>query len=433
MESAFIFGQVGNLTGCLGTGWSVEDTYAWAVGYESFLTLPLPADDQSYRAHFTVHGLTNPGVRDAQRLIVKAGDVALGKFAVSERTTVELTLPPELTAGQEQIVLTLLHPDALRPSDFLDSTDTRPLTICFHSAGLIQDLPEAASEAEADLPVGIVAGNFNALQLARIASALPSLRGKFKIQYTDTHPHLEETAHTRSADAVSSAAFCWLQLCTGRASTTQALRAALPAGCPVQRFGIPEMHAFWPFLGADPRAVREPDRYVPARYRFGDRIAMSLPNHTMADDLLFMIYEGLAEKEMPDLNALLAVDIMSWKRLDSRCDVKIASALEAMVRRDRPFKAPTIPGLPLLRILTERLLDTPAIRAVVSHADLLLELDELMRGYVGRREELPLDPRVARHFQLSWWTENQTYRWFGNRLGFKDYMLDYMRWAAWRP
>ena len=433
MESAFIFGQVGNLTEALGTGWSVEDTYAWAVGYESFLTLPLPADDQPYRARFTVHGLINPGVRDAQRLIVKACHAVLGKFAVAERTTVELTLPPELTVGRERIVLTLLHPDALRPSDFLDSADTRPLTICFHSAGLLQDRPEIASESHTDLPTGIVAGNFNALQLAHIVSALPSLRGKFKVHYIDTHPHLEETAQMRSADAVPSAAFCWLQLGTGRASTTQALRAALPADCTVQRFGIPEMHAFWPFLGADPRAVREPDRYVPARYRFGDRIAAGLTQHAMADDLLFMIYEGLAETEMPDLNALLAIDVMNWKRLDSRCDVKIASALEAAVRRERPFLAPTIPGPPLLRMLAERLLDTPAIRAVASHADLLLELDEAMHGYVGRREELPIDPRVARHFQLSWWTENQTYRWFGNRLGFKDYMLDYIRWAAWRP
>ena len=433
MDSAFIFGQVGNLTEALGTGWSVEDAYAWAVGYESFLTLPLPGDDQPYRARFTVHGLINPGVRDAQRLIVKAGDVTLGKFAVSGRTTVELTLPPELTVGRDQIALTLLHPDALRPSDFMDSPDTRPLTICFHSAGLLSDRREIASEAQGDLPTGIVAGNFSALQLARIVSALPSLRGKFKIHYIDTHPHLEETAHTRAAGAMESAASCWLQLGTGRPSTTQALRAALPAGCTVQRFGTPEMHAFWPFLGADPRAVREPDRYVPARYRFGDRIAASLTQAAMADDMLFMIYEGLAEKEMPDLNALLAIDVMNWKRLDSHCDIKIASALEMSLRRERPFLAPTIPGPPLLQMLAERLLDTPAIRAVVSHADLLLELDELMYAYVGRREELPIDPRVARHFGLSWWTEDQTYRWSGNRLGFKDYILDYIRWAAWRP
>lgn|GEM_PF-1002698 len=433
MESAFIFGQVGNLTECLGTGWSVEDTYAWAIGYESTIALPLPADNETYRTRFTVHGLTNAGIRDAQRLIVKAGDAVLGRFAVAGRTTVEVALPPALTAGQTYIVLTLLHPDALRPCDFLDSPDTRPLTICFHSAGLVQDRPEATPETQTDLPVGIVAGNFSALQLTRIVSALPSLRGKFKIHYIDTHPHLEETAHTRPPDTLSSAVFCWLQHGTGRASTTQALRAALPADCGVRRFGIPELHAFWPFLGADPRAVREADRYIPARYRFGDRIAMGLTQHAMNDDLLYMIYNGHAEQEMPDLNALLAIDVLNWKRLDARCDVKLASALESSLRRERPFMAPTIPGPALLRMLAERLLDTPAIRDVASHADLLLELDDIMSGYVGRREELPIHPSVAAHFQLSWWREDQTYRWYGNRWGFRDYILDYIRWAAWRP
>jgi hypothetical protein len=153
----------------------------------------------------------------------------------------------------------------------------------------------------------------------------------------------------------------------------------------------------------------------------------------MAGDLLYMIYEGLTEKEMPDLDALLAIDVLSWKRLDSRCDVKLASAIEAAIRRERPFLAPTIPGPSLLRMLTERLLDTPAIRSVAELGALLLELDGLMQGYAGQREELPIDPRIASHFQLAWWTPAQTYRWFGNRVGFKDYMLDYIRWAAWRP
>ena len=435
MESAYIFGHVGNLVEFLGTGWSIEDNYAWAVGYESKLTLPLPGTDKPYSVRLTLHGLVNPGVRDAQRLIIRAGAVELGRFSIAGRATIEFALAAEQTAGRDAIELTLIHPDAMRPVDFLSSDDSRWLTLCFHSAGLIQEDPIAAADpAEAAvLPIGIVAGNYSALQLTRIVAALPSLRGKIRVCYVDTDSDLRETAHTRPDDALSSASFCWLQGGVGRGPIVQAIQAALPPACAIQRFGIPQMQAFWPFVSADPRAVREPGRYQPARYRFGDRIGASLAHYTMADDMLYLIYEGLADKEMPDLDALLAMDVMNWKRLDARSDIKIAAAMQKAVRQERLFMAPTFPGPALKRLLVEQLLDMPLLHAIANRADLLADLDRLMEGYVGRAEELPVYPAVARHFGFAWWNPEQRYRWHGNRVGFREYILDYIRWAAWRP
>ena len=189
---------------------------------------------------------------------------------------------------------------------------------------------------------------------------------------------------------------------------------------------MPEIAAFWPFLNADPRSVPEPGLHKPARYRFGDRIAAALTHYNMPDDILYLVYEGMAEKEMPDLDAMLATDITNWRRLDGRCDVTLADHLERRIRVERLFAAPNIPGGDLIRALAERLLDMPVINALAPRADVLAELDALMRGYVGHREELPVHPLVARHFQLAWWSPSVTYRWFGNRLGFKDYILDYI-------
>ncbi len=437
MESAFIFGHIGNLADSLGSGWSVEDHYAWATGYESKLTLPLPGNDKPYVVRFTLHPLLNPGVRDTQRLAFLAGADVLGRFEVTKRQSIEFALPVALTAGLDRIELTMVHPDAMRPADFQPTSDTRWLALCFHSAGLIQEevaLPTGESSAAGpDLPTGIVAGNYYALQLARIAGALPSLRGKIRIHYVDTHPDLTDTAHTRPKNALTSATFCWLQSGVGSGSTTQALRAALPENCELRRFAMPEMLAFWPFLSADPRAVPEPDLYVPARYRFGDRIAAGLTHYTMADDLLYMIYEGMTEKEMPNLDALLAMDVMNWKRLDARSDVKLAAYMQKSIHKERVFNAPTIPGPALLRALTERLLASPAVHAHATQTDLLSDLDAVTEGFVGRREELPIHPLVARHFNLAWWSPDHIYRWHANRVSFKDYILDYIRWAAWRP
>jgi len=437
LESAFIFGHVGNLAGSLGSGWSVEDNYAWAIGPESTLILPLPRNDKPYVVRFTLHPLLDPAGRKTQRLVFLAGADVLGRFEITERTSIEFALPVALTAGLDHIVLTLVHPDAMRPADFLPTEDTRMLTLCFHSAGLIQeDVSVAADDATiagTGLPTCIVAGNYYAMQLARIAGALPSLRGKLRVQYVDTHPDLAESAHSRPADALATAEVCWLQTGVGRGTTTQALRDALPAQCIVRRFAIPETQAFWPFLSADPRAVREKDRYIPARYRFGDRIAAGLTNYHMADDLLYVIYEGMAAKEMPNLDALIAADTMNWKRLDSRADIKLAPYLQAAFRRERVFNAPSIPGPALLRAIAERLLDSPSLYAYAPRETLKAELDAITQGFTGRREELPIHPHVAQHFELAWWRPGQKYRWHANSLTFEAYILDYIRWAAWRP
>ena len=93
MESAFIFGHVGNVTGHLGSGWSVEDNYAWAIGNESKLVLPLPGNDKPYVVRFTLHPLLDPAGRDTQRIVFLAGADVLGRFEIAERTTVEFALP----------------------------------------------------------------------------------------------------------------------------------------------------------------------------------------------------------------------------------------------------------------------------------------------------------------------------------------------------
>ena len=437
MKSAFIFGHAGNLKDALGSGWSVEDSYAWAVGYESKLTLALPGNSTPYVVRFVLHPLINPGVRDAQRVIFKGGDDVLARFSVADRQAVEFPLPPELTAGARSVELTVMHPDALRPADFQPSTDTRWLTLCFHSAGLIEG-DGAAGDTEgagngSHPPMVAIAGNSVAQQLVRIASAMPCLRNRVAFRYVDTMTDLATADPEWAPNIVGRATALWLQMGTGRTATVEALHAARSAGAAVRRFGVPDMGALWPFLSADPRAVEEGELYRPARYRFGDRIAGGIASAGLSDALLFERYETSAAREMPDLDALLANDIAAWERMDERCDIGIAAFVADECRRQRLFLAPSVPGPALLRALAERLLALPLPECDVALAELAGDLDTVMEGYRGPREELPVHPAVASHFGLAWWHPDLTYRWFGNRLSFRDYTLGYMRWAAWRP
>jgi len=429
LKSAFIFGHSGNLQDALGPGWSVEDGYAWAVGAESRLTLALPGDDTTYVLRFVVHPLINPGVRDSQRAIFKVGDAILARFAIAERQAVEIPLPPALTSGVRSLELTVEHPDAMRPADFQASSDLRWLTLCFHSAGLIGADEASPAGDGPNLPVVLVAGGIVARQLAGIASALPNFRGRAAFRYVDTATDIGSAEPGWAMGAVSGAAACWLQMETGRASTIEGLGSVLLPGTAIRRFGVPHMRALWPFLSADARAVPEGDLYPSARYRFGDRIAAGIRAAGMSDDALFALYEAAGARDMPDLDALLAADVADWERLDGQSDIALAAFLKNNFRVERLFLAPSVPGPALLRALAERLLAFPLPGGDVPAAD----LDTVMEGYMGPREELPVHPAVASHFGLAWWHPDLSYRWFGNRLPFRDYMLGYMRWAAWRP
>ena len=430
MDYALIFGNIGNLGNEIGTGWSIEDAYAWAVGAESRLTLPVSGRDSACMLRFDVHPLIDPKSQPHQSLTFLCGADVLARFQLERRGTIEIEIPAQLVAGRDRIELSLIHPQPLRPADFLDSKDTRPLSVCFHSGRLSQEDPTLpVSALTRTETVAVVVGNYSALQLARIARNLPSLRGRCDFVYADPSTLSETLAEL----PLERARFCWLQSNAGRGDVVQSIRGRLPADCLIRRFYLPDVSCLWPFNTPDPRSRPEPGRYRTSRYPYGDRIAAGLATYPMADDTIWAIYDGAVRKELPDLDLLFATDVQQWKRADSRNDIKIAATLEASFKTERLFVAPNIPSIPVLRMVLARMLEAPEFHALAPRARLTDEIVAATEGYVGRREEVPIHPAVAEHFGLTWWNPDMAYRWHGNRLTLKDWILDYIRWNEWRP
>jgi hypothetical protein len=433
VDAAFVFGSLGNLSEAMGEGWSVEDNYAWAVGAESRLNLPLPGDSSRYVLRLTVQPLLRPGVLDAQRLSVDTVAGLLGSFSIERRTTIELPLPIELTSNSRRLELILRHPDALRPSDFKDTNDGRLLSVCFMSGALARQPDGTGGQAAepASLCHVIIAGGDLARQLSRVMAALPSLHRRVACHFVNTHQDLRPTPPPD--EALQSAALCWEQSGGNDAAGWPALRRRLPAGCDVRRFASPRMGALWPFLTTDPRLTLEPGRYPGGRYPFGDRIGVSLANLQLSDDVTLLSYHSMAEKEMPDLDALLATDRAAWRQLDATHDVKIADFMVESFRRYRLFFSPVHTTGELLHELIVQLVANSPVEAFCRPAKLRKELDFLLAGYIGPRVELPILPAVARRFGLAWWEPDMRYCWHGNHWTFEEYMLRYIRWTPWRP
>ncbi|MGA3399258.1 MAG: WcbI family polysaccharide biosynthesis putative acetyltransferase [Acetobacteraceae bacterium] len=433
LEVAFVFGTLGNLSGALGEGWSVEDHYAWAIGAESRLNLPLPGDATRYLLRFTVQPLVNAGLCDTQRLDIDTVSGLLASFSIDRRTTIELALPIEQTRDNRSIELILRHPDALRPSDFKRTDDRRLLSLCFMSGTLVRQLDDAR-EPPAETAPGchlIVAGNHLARQMAEVMSALPILRQRVACHFVNTDQG--RGAAPPPTEALQSAALCWEQSGGNNGAEWSGLRGMLPADCDVRRFAAPRMKALWPFLDADPRLVFEAGLYPGGRYPYGDRIGASLAYLQLPDDIMQLSYQSMTEKEMPDLDALFAADRAAWRQLDATHDVKVAEFIVENFRRYRLFFAPPDPTGDLLRHMIMQLVTGSPIEALCDPAKLRRELDFLLTGYLGRREELPIHPHVARRFGLAWWQPGMRYRWHSNHWTFEEHALRYIRWTPWRP
>jgi hypothetical protein len=432
-ETAFVFGNLGNLTGALGEGWSAEDHHAWAVGEHSRLTLPLPGDNETYVLRLNLHPLVHPGQRDSQRLTIASGKVPLGHFDLQRQATIEVPLPRELTRDRTSLDLRLAHPDALRPVDFKDSTDSRWLTLCFHSGVLVRATDTIDAAPPEDVVHAVVSGHLLARQIADVMARLSALRGRIEFHHVSPDDSLDAATRHLPAAALPATRIYWRQSGVGTPEVVAALRDAIPADCDLQRIPSPRMTALWPLQGTDSRCIAESGRYDNGRYMFSDRVGASMANMMLQDDVVLLAYESMAEKEMPDLDACFDADVAAWRQLDAANDVRVADFLVANFRRRRLFFAPPFTTAALLRHIIDQLVATPPIRAIAEPADLARELDFLLSGYVGHWQELPIHPHIARHFGLQWWQPGMRYRWFGNSWTFEEYALNYIRWNPWCP
>ncbi len=427
---------MGNLAGGPGAGWSVEDEFAWTIGAESELTLPLPGHDRACVLRFNVQAAVFPPKVPRQRLMIRAGKAVLGSFDLTGRETIMVALPLDLTRGARQLALTFIHPDAVRPRDHQPVDDSRRLAICFHSgtlAGAESDDTVPSAAPYLDMVHGVIAGDITAMRIAEVIGKLPSLRGRFGIRFLDLSLPPNEALERLPPKTLRSMDCCWMELNAGSPSTRDPLRDRLPGGCELRTFYTPVAKSLWPFQAPDRRAVVEPGRYYPSRYPHGDRIVQALVSMNLPDDVLYLMYEMATGQDELDLGKMFDDDLRRWNAEGRQSDMNFAGFIVKHFTRDRIFSAPNRVGPLLLRQMVEQVLDNGTVRDIVRPETLAAELDTLLDGYVGWPEEVPIHKRVANHFNLSWWSPGMRYRWQNNLRTHREHVLDTINWAQWRP
>ena len=295
----------------------------------------------------------------------------------------------------------------------------------------IAALPTPAVVAKpAELKV-VLCGYHNAHLIGMILTRLPPLKGRISYLRIDPGPDIDTIVARLPPRHLETADVYFEESMVGNADTRRRLRESLPGRCDFRSFPTPHMTAQWPFLGRDDRLVPDPPVYNGGRYANTDRIAARLAGIEMTDDALFDAYMEMTEADPVDMDAQFAADMRRWQAEDERHDVKLSAFIEREFRAQRLFTTPNERGTGIVREVADQLLQAPLLRDIVDPTVMRAALDRLTHGWLASRQELPVHPRAARHFGLSWWDPDMRYRMLGTHFTFREYIVRYIRWSPW--
>jgi|GEM_PF-2140260 len=270
-------------------------------------------------------------------------------------------------------------------------------------------------------------------QIAQIVKHLPPLRDRVRVEKLDVGVDADTIRAALPAGWLDRVDVYFEESQVGSAQVKNDVRALLPASCDILTFPTSTVRSLWPFHGRDPRLVPEPPVYNGGRYGESDPFAAVLAGSEMTDEALFDTYMEATEAAPLDLDALYAADLARWRADDAVCDVRLASFIDSHFQERCLFTTPHERDTPIVREIVRRLIDALADMGAADAEALYASLDRLLSGWRASKHAVPIHPRIARHFQLAWWSPDMRYRMMGNEFTFRDYILRYIRWSPWLP
>lgn len=136
-ELTISFAAAGNSLAFLGGGWArSEDSFTWGIGAESHLVFPRLEATEGYVLTLDVVPFVHPPAVPSQRLIVSVNDIVLGSSTLLRPSLLGYRIPASLWRRSDRMVVTLQHPDAVRPKDCSDTMDDRELAFALLEAKL---------------------------------------------------------------------------------------------------------------------------------------------------------------------------------------------------------------------------------------------------------------------------------------------------------
>ncbi|MBX3657859.1 MAG: hypothetical protein KF740_05440 [Ramlibacter sp.] len=272
----------------------------------------------------------------------------------------------------------------------------------------------------------LVYGNCQAPFLAQMLAALDDLNDDYRFVYAPNHALPgEQKAPVPPDHCFENVALVLWQFEEYAANPAAlAVRARLPAHCPVVTYPSFVMTSLWPFECPEPRGAVDP-AYPWGRYPLGDMIGLQIRATGLSGPLAVAAYLDLSLQKMPALEVRLQRDIDRMHRYDAQCDVQLADFVEANFRDQHLFWTSGHMSGGAVSELARRV-------AAVARP--------YLGGQAGRMEtclaaveppgmgelQMPIHPMVTDRLGLRFCAPDMTYQWYTQHWTFYDYMARYI-------
>ncbi|HEY0797970.1 MAG TPA: WcbI family polysaccharide biosynthesis putative acetyltransferase, partial [Candidatus Baltobacteraceae bacterium] len=208
-----------------------------------------------------------------------------------------------------------------------------------------------------------------------------------------------------------------------RVDVREAMYQSLRSEHRVIRFPSLVLMTLWPFACVDRRPRANPSE----RYPWGDSVAIEVASMGLPRAEIFQRYMDVSAAKMPDLDKLLTYDREVMKRCEKVCDVNMADVIFARMRTQHLFWT--------WRYVSGILMRELILRLVEHGQDVFGDLDATSEMHVNTAcmmeqaqtdAQFPIHPLVAERLGLTYIDAAVTYRWFGHRWTFEEYMTRYI-------
>ena len=207
-------------------------------------------------------------------------------------------------------------------------------------------------------------------------------------------------------------------------------RTALPGDCTTLRVPLVGFNSLWPFVCVDPRNAPSAEypwgrRPVP----FNDRLALKILESPLDPEKRVAAYHAIDINSIVDLGRFHEIQAEQMIESERNCDVRIASYILTHFRQKRLFFTHHHPSPALVLYILAQLFAHPLFapfRPGTVESMLRTLSAWLLQRHPFVGEEAPINPQVARFFELTWWFPDLVYHLQGRAFTFDEWLADYM-------
>ena len=278
-------------------------------------------------------------------------------------------------------------------------------------------------------PVLIIFGNCQAQGLHGAVAGLPTFVQEYDVKYVPNQASLGDT--TLPAETLARCQILWEQV-----GINQRLPGweNVPANAKHVRFAELSFPILWPFNCVDPRNRYDPPEFPWGAWPYGDRLALQIAGEGLRGEQAVSAYIERGAALIPNTSRMLDIEIARSRKRDANVDLSMTAYILDNFRDRRLFAtynhaANSLVWELFLRIMGETVLSSINIPTEEFASCRSAFMDPGLKWPNFETIQMPVHPKLAEEYQLSWVNADTHYRHFDSgSYTFSEFITRYIEY-----